>query len=229
MRVALLVKLCDSLNICFWFRFKVVHEFKTRSGEEEGEGKQIKNPMLWRECVPFTRRTVAVLVSVCGRWVVAALNSTGGVRVGVGQWWRGAGRGAQEPVKAATTVLKRGSLLLLPKYFTAHGFKHPWVHKGLTKTDGLVAGHGLIPEETVQGDVCQHYVHSVRAQKAVMVGLQVVAPPFDLHIGVEIRDDAAPDVGGPERLPGHSLFWGRRRRQGQWMERTEKISTNHKQ
>ncbi len=167
--------------------------------------------MLWHQSVPFTWRTIAVLVPVHARRVIAALDGGGGVRVGVGQRWWGAGCRAQEPVQAAAAVLKCGSLLFLPEHFHAHWLKHPRVHQGLAETDGLVAGHRLVAKEAVQGDVCQHHVHGLWAQEAVMVGLQVVAPALDLHASVEIGDDAAPDVGGPERLPSHALFWRRRR------------------
>lgn len=45
-----------------------------------------------------------------------------------------------------------------------------------------------------------------------MVGLEVVASALDPHVGLEIGDDAAPDVGGSERIPGHASFWWERSR-----------------
>lgn len=44
-----------------------------------------------------------------------------------------------------------------------------------------------------------------------MVGLQVVASSFDLHLRLQVVNDAAPDKGGAERLPGHLV----------WMERED--------
>lgn len=187
-----------------------------RKGNKANQKWDLK--MLWHESAPFTWRTVAVLVPVHARWIIAALNGTSGERLGVGQWrWGGGCRRAQEPVQTATTVLKRCPLLFLAKYFNAHRLKHPRVHQGLTESDSLVARHCLIAKETVQGDVRQHHIHSLGAQEAVMVGLEVVSPPLDFHVSVEIGDDAAPDVGGPERLPSHALFWWKRG-ESQWME-----------
>lgn len=125
---------------------------------------------------------------------------------------RGAVRRIQEPVQAAAAVLECHPLLLLPENFDAHRLKHPRVHQGLTQPDGLVAGHRLFTEETVQGQMRQNHVHSLGAQEAVVVGLEVVAATLDLHVGLEIGDDAAPDEGGSERLPSHSWFWWGRKR-----------------
>lgn len=111
---------------------------------------------------------------------------------------------AQEPVQAAAAVLKHRPLLLLSENFDAHRLKHLGVHQGLTQPDGLEAGHGLIPEETVQGQVCQNHIRGLGTQEAVVVGLEVVAATLDLHVALEVGDDAAPDVGGSERLPSHA-------------------------
>lgn len=54
----------------------------------------------------------------------------------------------------------------------------------------------------------QDHVHGLGAQEAVVVGLEVVAATLDLHVGLEVGDDAAPDVGGSERRPSHAWFWG---------------------
>lgn len=129
------------------------------------------------------------------------------MRVGVVQRRRGAVRGVQEPVQAATAVLERRPLFLLPEHVDAHRLKHPGVHQGLAQPDGLVAGHRLIAEEAAQGQMRQNHVHSLGAQEAVVVGLEVVAATLDLHVGLEIGDDAAPDVGGSERLPSQARFW----------------------
>lgn len=122
---------------------------------------------------------------------------------------------AQEPVQAAAAVLEHRPLLLLSENFDARRLKHLGVHQGLTQPDGLVAGHRLVPEETVQGQVRQNHIHSLGAQEAVVVGLEVVAAALDLHVGLEVGDDAAPDVGGPERLPGHAWFWWGRKEERQ--------------
>lgn len=165
--------------------------------------------MLWHKSVPLMWRTIAVLVPVHAGRVITTLDGTGGVRVGVAQRRRRACRWAQEPVQAAAAVLKPGLFLFLAKHFHAHRLKHPRVHQGLTQADGFVAWHRLIAKETVEGEVCQHHVHGLRAQEAVMVRLQVVASALDLHMSLEVGDDAAPDVGGSERLPSHARFWSR--------------------
>lgn len=185
--------------------------------------------------VPFMWRTEVVLVPV--RRVQAALDGARGVAVGQRRW-RAGGR-AQEPVQAATTVLEGGGLLFLVKHFDADGLEHPGFHQGLTETDGLDAGHRLVAKETVHGDVREHHVHRLRAQEAVVVGLEVVAPALDLHAGLQVGDDAAPDEGGPEWLSSHAWFWwrrggsqwteGREDRQGQlgiWAERNWHLSTS---
>lgn len=148
--------------------------------------------------------TIVVLIPIHAWWVIAALDGTSGVWFGVVQRW-GAGCWTQESVQTTTAVFKCGPLLFLPKYFNAHRLKNPWVHQGLTETYSLVARHCVITKEMVQGDVCQNHIHGLRTKEAVMVGFQVVAPALDLHMSVEIGDDAAPDVGGPERLPSHAL------------------------
>lgn len=117
----------------------------------------------------------------------------------------------QEPVQAAAAVLEGRPLLLLPENLGAHRLKHPGVHQGLPQPHGLVAGHRLFTEETVQGHMRQNHVHSLGAQEAVVVVLEVVAASLDLHVGLQIGDDAAPDVSGPERLPSHACFWWGRR------------------
>lgn len=166
--------------------------------------------MLWTEFVPFRRRVVAIFVPPHAWRVVAALDGGRGLGVGVSEGGRRAGRWTQKPIQTAAAVLKPGSLLLLPKHFNSHGLEHPGVHQGLAEADGFVARYGFITEETVQGDVSQDHIHCLWAQEAVLVGLEVVAPAFDLHMSLEIGDDAAPDVGGPERLPSpHFSYNGR--------------------
>lgn len=190
--------------------------FGISSGGRRTKQRKRNLKTLWHESVPFTWWTVAVLVTVHAWWVIAALDGTSGVRVAVGQWW-GAGCWAQEPVQTATTVLKCGSLFFLSKYFNAHWLINSRVHKGLTEADSLVPRHRLIAKETIEGEMCQYHIHGLWAQEAVVVGLQVVAPALNLYVRVEIGDDATPDVGGPERLPSHVLFWWRRRGDNQWL------------
>jgi len=163
--------------------------------------------MLRHESVPFTWQSVAALVPVHARWVIAALNSISRLGVGGGQRCWGIRRWSQKPVQTATAVLKCGSLLFLSKYFDAHRLKHPWVHEGLTKTDSFVARHCLITKETVERDVCQHHIHGLWAQEAVVIGFEVVAPALHLHMSLQVGNDAGPDIGGTERFSCHALFW----------------------
>lgn len=158
-----------------------------------------------RTTVPVTWPTVAGGVTAPG--LAVALNGGSSVRVGVVRRRRGAVGRVQEPVQAAAAVLKPRPLLLLPEHFDAHRLKHPGVHQGLSQSDGLVAGYGLLTEESVQGQMRQNHVHGLGAQEAVVVGLEVVAATLDLHVSLQIGNDAAPDVGGSERLPSHAWFW----------------------
>lgn len=153
-------------------------------------------------------RAEAVLGSAGTGRVVSALDGGGGgggggARVYAVERRRGLGRRAEEPVQAAAAVLELGLLLLLPEHLDAHRLKHPGLHQGLAQAHRLVAGHRLVPEEAAEGEVGQHHVHGLGAQETVVVGLEVVTSALHLHVGLEVGDDAAPDVGGSERLPGH--------------------------
>lgn len=157
-------------------------------------------------------RAEAVLGPAGTGRVVSALDGGsgggGGARVGAVERCGGLGRRAEEPVQAAAAVLELGLLLLLAKHLDAHRLKHPGLHQGLAETHRLVAGHRLVPEEAAQGQVGQHHVHGLGAQEAIVVRLEVVASALHLHVGLEVGDDAAPDVGGSEGLPGHPAASG---------------------
>lgn len=93
--------------------------------------------------------------------------------------------------------------LLFPEHLGVHCFEHPRVHERLTETHCFETWHLIIAAELVLDDVSQHHIDSLGAQKAVGVGLQVVASSLDLHLRLQVVNDAAPDKGGAERLPGH--------------------------
>lgn len=157
--------------------------------------------------LPFRQWTIAVLVPFYAWRVIAALYGYCGVWLGIVQRWQTRLR-AREPVQTTATVLKSGLLLFLAKHFDGHRLKDLRVHQGLTKSHGFLARDCIVTKEAIQGNVRQHGVHGLGAEKAVLVGLEIVAPALDLHVGVEVGDDAAPDLGGPEWLPSHALLWG---------------------
>lgn len=157
--------------------------------------------LIYLQTVPF----LCIAALVHGRRVIAGLYSS--VAVGVGQCrWRGGGC-TQESIQTVTAVLEHGFFLILLEDFDPHWLENLWVHEGLTKTHGLEAGNRLVTEETVGTDVGQHHIHSLWAQKAVLVGLQVVAPLLHLHLGVQVGNDAGPNKGGSEWFSCHVLFW----------------------
>lgn len=123
-----------------------------------------------------------------------------------------AGTRIQEPVQTTAAVLKLAVPLVFPEHLGVHRFEHPRVHERLTETHGFETWHLIIAAELVLDDMSQHYIHSLGAQEAVGVGLQVVASPLDLHLRLKVVNDAAPDKGGAERLPGHLAWKGKKER-----------------
>ena len=153
--------------------------------------------------LPVIGRAVAVLAFACpGRGVVAAdLQGAAGDGGAAGQH-RLAGLWVEEAVQAEAAVVEGGPPLLLAEDPGAHRLEHARVHERLAQPHGLEARHILVAAVAVLDDVRQHHVHSLRAQEAVVVGLEVVAPSLHLHLRLQVVDDAAPDEGGAERLPG---------------------------
>jgi len=156
--------------------------------------------------LPVIGWAVAVLaIPPPGRRVVVAPRGAAGEGGGVGEH-RLAGHRVQEAVQAEAAVLEGGLPLLLAKHAGAHRLEHARVHQCLAQPHRLEAGHLLVAAVAVLDDVRQHHVHGLRALEAVLVGLEVVAPSFHLHLRLQVVDDAAPDEGGAEWLAsGHGL------------------------
>lgn len=141
--------------------------------------------------IPLVGCTIVVLL----KRVISAL---------YGLWaWCAGGRPVQKPVQTTAVVLKLGLPLFLPENLGVHRLKHPGLHKGLAESDGFESRHLGISADLVLNNMSQNHIHSFRAQKTIVIDLQIVSSPLNLHLRLKVVDDVSPDVRGSERLPSH--------------------------